>query len=314
MPHRAPPPDFRHVSLQPGPSAATLAVGAGALGAASFGVALWGSGHAMTAIGCAAASALAAGLVLGRDRRDRGVRQASMTIVPWGVLVDPGDDLRVLRWPAIREIRARSAHAMEGGTPRVIRTAVQVLTEREALGGQTPGPAGLEGLIANLPSYAAEAGRPIAIDLEGRVPCGDGATEPVIDDLRRAAEELCTTAAGAVRLLLPPGGYRRVGGGGVGPETLDLLRAILRGSEAEEADPRPLAAMAAALLGARDLLPELIRLGLSPHPVMAVVARAAALRLGAPRARVGSLDEIALFLFEEDSEALERWAESASPG
>jgi hypothetical protein len=65
------------------------------------------------------------------------------------------------------------------------------------------------------------------------------------------------------------------------------------------------------MLGARELLPELLGLAVSPHPIAAAAAKAAALRLGAAQSRAGSIDEVAAFLFEEDHEKLERWTENA---
>jgi hypothetical protein len=281
------------------------------MGLAAFGVSLWGTGQALTALGCAAAGASLSTLLFAREGRERGARQTAMAIVPWGVLLEPDVDTRVLRWPAIREVTVSASHSLQGGTPRVVATSVRVVTEREVFAGRMSGPAGLEGLMANLTRYAEEAALPVASDLEGQEACGDGATEPVIDDLLRAAEALCTTAQGAARLLLPPGGYRRISNGSVGPETQSLLRATLNGAGASSADPRPLAAIVAAMLGARELLPELLRITVSPHPVVAAVARASALRLGATRTRAGSIDELAAFLFEEDRERLHGWAEGA---
>jgi hypothetical protein len=311
MPRRAPPPDFRYVWLMPGPSSAALAAAVGTVGLGAFGVTLWSTGHPPIALGIALAGGAVATLFAARNEMGAGVREIAMAIVPWGVLLSPDTEARVLRWPAIRRVSVHASHTLRGGTPTVVATLVQVETEREIFGGRTPGPVGLEGLTVNLESYAEEAARPVAADLEGVERCGDGATEPVMDDLLRCADELCTTARGAALLHLPPGGYRSVSNRGVAPETLFLLRATLAGTLTPSplADPRPLAAIVAALLGARELLPELYRITVSPHPVVAAVARAAAIRLGAPRNRAGAIDEVAAFLFSEDHERIARWAE-----
>ncbi len=296
----------------PGPSLATFAVAVGVVCLGAFGVSLWSGAHALTALGLALGGGTLAGLFLGRDAITPGVRQTAMTIVPWGVLLEPDGDVRVLRWPAIRDIRVHASHSRKGGTPAVVATSVEVVTEHEIWSGQRAGAAGLEGLTANLQRYAEEASRPVAIDLDGRTASADGVTEPVVDELLRAAEALCTTGQGASQLLLPPGGYRVISNRGVGPETLALLRGTLAGEVASEADPRALAALVAAKLGARALLPELVRLTLSPHPVVAAAARAAAIRLGGARHRVGSIDELGCFLFEEDCAQIARWAEETS--
>jgi hypothetical protein len=242
-----------------------------------------------------------------------------MAVVPWGVVVDPDIAPRVLRWPAIRKITVDVAHTLRGGTPAIVASVVTVDTGNERLTGQTAGAVGLEGLTVNLEAYAEEAARPVALDLEGLEEAGDGATEPVMSELLARAEDLCTTGRGAARLGLPPGGYRSVASTTAGPETLALLRGVLGsesvgnagspGSAGSTADARPLAAVVAVLLGARDLVPDLLRLVSSPHPVVAAVAKAAAIRLGAPRNRAGAIDEVAAFLFDEDHLRIARWAE-----
>jgi hypothetical protein len=204
-----------------------------------------------------------------------------------------------------------------------VSSLVTVHTDREILAGRAPGPVDLERLMANLDAYAEESVRPVAADLDGAELIGFGDAEPVGTDLLRHAEELCSTSRGAFRLCLPPGGYRTIAAQSAAPETISLLRSALAGGgdtagDGDTArggdiagDPRPLAAMLAGLLRAVDLVPDLLRLVNSPHPVVAAVAKAAALRLGAPQSRAGSIDEVAAFLFEEDALFLERWSESS---
>jgi hypothetical protein len=257
--------------------------------------------------------AVAAAGVVTRRRR-AGARDVSMAVVPWGVVVDPDTAPRVLRWPAIRRITVDVAHTMHGGTPTVLSSLVTVETAGERLAGQSAGAVGLEGLTVHLGAYAEEATRPVALDLEGREEAGDGATEPVVADLLARAEELCTTGRGAAALALPPGGYRSVASPTAGPETLAILRQVLAadgGTRASPADARPLAAVLAVFLGARALAPEVLRLARSPHPVVAAVGKAAAIRLGAPRNRAGAIDEVAAFLFDADHRLLTAWAEAA---
>lgn len=314
MARRVPPPDFRYVWLIPGPGSAVIALSAAAATATGLGAALWTGGrHPLLADLLVMGAALAAGIVsTRRQSRRAGTRDVVMAVVPWGVVVEPDTQPRVLRWPAIRKVTVDVAHAMRGGTPLVVASVVTVDTGRERLTGRTPGAAGLERLTVNLGAYAAEAARPVALDLDGEEEAGDGATEPVMAELLARAEDLCGTGRGAARLRLPPGGYRAVASRTAGPETLAILRGVLAwDGEAEggRADARPLAAVVAVLLGARELVPELLRLVSSPHPVVAAVAKAAAIRLGAPRNRAGSIDEVAAFLFEDDRRRITGWAE-----
>lgn len=315
MARKVPPPDFRYVWLMPGPSSAALAAALGTIGLGAFGTAILGNGHHPFFFAFALTGGTLGALTLLRseDRRHKGTREVSMAIVPWGVLVEPDTDPRVLRWPAIRKIGVEVSHAMHGGTPSIISSFVTVQTDRELLGGRTPGPAGLEGLTVNLDAYAEEAARPVAVDLGGFDPSVDSATEPVVAELLRHAEELCATSRGAAELDLPTGSYRTIASAKAAPETIALLRRILSSGvdAAPPADPRPLAAIVAARLGATDLVPDLLRLVSSPHPVVAALAKAAAIRLGAPRNRAGAIDEVASFLFEEDYERIVRWVEDA---
>jgi hypothetical protein len=261
-----------------------------------------------------AASALSiTGVAHVRRARFPGARtcKAAMAIVPWGILVNPDTELRILRWPGIRRITVDVAHSLRGGTPTAVTSVVTVDTGRERLAGRAWGAVGLEGLTVNLDAYAAEAARPVALDLEGLEAAGDGATEPVMADLLARAGDLCATGRGAVLLGLPPGGYRSMASRIAGPETVALLRGILdstAGLPGSPADARPIASIVAVLLGARQLVPDLLRLVSAPHPIVAAVAKAAALRLGAPQSRAGAVDEVAAFLFEEDQQRLERWA------
>lgn len=315
MARRVHPPDFRYVWLIPGPGSATLALGAATAAVAGMGLLLWSNGHHPLSLGVMASGAALAGAVLRRGEGTRarapwGAREVTMAIVPWGVIIDPDAEPRVLRWAAIRSISVETAHTLRGGTPAVVASMVTVATGRELLAGRTSGAAGLERLIVNLEAYTEEAARPVSLDLEGFEAAG--VTEPVIGELLARAGELCTTGRGAARLTLPSGGYRSMATAAAGPETLALLRGILAPDAAETpSDARPLAAMIAVLLGARELVPDLLRLVSSPHPVVAAVAKAAAIRLGAPQSRAGAVDEVAAFLFEEDYQSVERWSEEA---
>ena len=313
---RVPPPDFRYVWLMPGPTSLGAVIAGVGAAITATGAALWTSGHHPATAGVmAAGAALCAGALAGVNRRrlrsPARARPVAMAIVPWGVLVEPDSDVHVLRWPAVRKVDVDVSHTMEGGTPAVLSSTVTIDTGRELLTGRAFGAVGLEGLMANLEAYAAEAARPVALDLEGNEPAGDGATEPVVAELLSRAEELCAPRRGAVCLDLPSVSYRSSARVGAGRETLALLRGVLASSgDSGPADPRALAAVIAVRLGVAALVPELLRLGSSPHPVVAAVAKAAAIRLGAGISRAGAVTEVASFLFEEDCALLERWAQA----
>src|SRR4051812_11681643 len=106
----------------PGPSSAALAVAAGAPGPCALCTPPWGSGPPPFALALAlpfgAFTALT--LIRAEEQRRKGTREVAMAIVPWGVLVEPDTELRVLRWPAIRRIGVEVSHAMHGGTPSIV--------------------------------------------------------------------------------------------------------------------------------------------------------------------------------------------------
>jgi hypothetical protein len=315
---RVPPPDFRYVWLMPATGSAKAALVATTAVSGGTGALLWASGHHALAAGVILTSAaLGAGSVIGsrgRSPRPRsGSRGATMAVVPWGVVVEPDTEPRVLHWPAIRKITVDVSHTISGGTPAVLASVVTVDTGREQLAGRTWGAAGLERLVANLDAYAEEAARPIALDLDGHEEAGDGATEPVMAELLSRAYDLCSSARGALLLGLPPAGYRSFAAGAAGPEARAVLRAVLAADPQGPllADARPLAAILAAHLRARELVPDLLQLVSAPHPLVAAVAKAAAVRLGAPQSRAGAVDEVAQFLFEDDLVRIERWAAEA---
>jgi hypothetical protein len=280
--------------------------------AAAVGLGLWHGAQQPLLLALALLGAATSALSIRRGARvawpRRGARPVAMAIVPWGVHVAPETDPRVLRWPAVRRVTVDVTHTLRGGTPDALASVVTVFTEREVLAGRAPGAVPLEALLANLAGYSAEAARPAAADLDGLEPLAGGAAEPAAKTLLAGADALCRSADGAARLRLPAGDYRHVALRAAGPETLEVLRAALAAGLDAPADPRPLASVVTALLGARELVPDLVRLVSSPHPLVAACAKASALRLGAPQSRAGSVEEVEAFLFAEDFELLDAWS------
>ena len=286
---------------------------AGTLGVAGCSIALW-AGFDVLSVGL---SLLGGAVALGLSRAGKvlqpaqGAHEVAMAIVPWGVLVTPDTEPRVIRWPAVRRVTVDLSHTIRGGTPAILSSLVTIDTDREILAGRSAGAVDLASLVANLQDYAREAERPVAGDLGGTEAIGDGVTEPVGEALVRAAEMLCEGGEGQGQLLLPNSGYRRAAARGDARDAVEVLRGALESGPGCAADPRALAAVLAGMLGARELLPELLLLTSSPHPVVAAFAKAAALRLGAPPNRAGSVDEVAAFLCEDDVEIGKRWCAEA---
>ncbi len=267
---RVPPPDFRYVSLVPASLPVAHATAAGTLSVAGFGAAFWNAAHDPVLLSIVGGVAAASALALARSTVSwlvgQRVREVPMVVVPWGVVLWPDAETRVLRWPAVAKVDVDALFSLRGGTPMIEQTRVLVHTEHEAFAARANGAAGLERLVANLDAYRAEAARSPAIDLDGAHAIEQDGTEPVAALLLRHAAEIARSGRGAARLRLPDSGYRSVGVLAAGPETVAELRAVLAGSHETPADPRPLACALAGGLRADELLPEITALVSSPHP------------------------------------------------
>ena len=301
----APVPDFRYVGLEPIPArelgviGAALVLGAG-LALVTRSLAL-DTQHALLT---GAASAVAAGLAL---EGARGSAPASgsvrMGIVPWGVLVHTEDTPRILRWAAVKRVELVTPVGLL--LTRSVSSRVIVETDRDRFVGAAIGAAPLDRLVVHLEAYAAEQATPIALDLGGELPAD--ALEPECEALLSATRSWLETAEAAAWLELPPAGYRRASTLATSPRAVEVLRRVLTDRTPRAADSRAFAAVIAAEIRATDLAPELIALTQCPHPVVAGVAKQAAHRLGAARSRIGTIDELAPFLFERDRACLEAW-------
>ncbi len=307
----APPPDFRYVGLEPGPDgrrARYLGVGAGC-GAFGVGVAMAGA-EATTLAAAAVAGALSALLAvrgLGPSALVDGAQAARLSIVPWGVVVHTEPAPRVLRWAAIQSIKVRYVHEMDHATPAIRWSVVRVKTEREVFAGRAHGAVGLERLEAHLHQYAEEASRPIALDLEGQLAVDDF-FDSVFERILAEARHALSTGVLSERLTLPPASYRRVRAASASSDAEEHLCRVLAAPATRSADPRPFAALLAAEMGAKRALGSVLRLCGSPHPLVAIVARAAALRLGAELKVTGALAELAEFVAPDELELAEAYS------
>ncbi len=305
-----PAPDFRYVGLEPGPRTrvglwasligAGASVGAGAIH--GFGV----RGMVLTAITAAAAALALRGVGGPRAASVWRAAPVAMAIVPWGILVDPDGEPRVLRWAAVKKVHVQMIYGRDQATPTTLWSLVIVETEREKLAARTPGAVSIDRLLAHLEGYAEEQSHAIALDLDGEAST-DGPLEPYCETLIGAARAYVASATASSRLSLPPGGYRQAGAQVASGQTISTLRDVLRDRAPRVVDPRAFAAVLAAELHATALAEDLVALVQAPHPVIAAVARAAALKLGVATARAGSLDEVAPFLVDRDVDALAAW-------
>ncbi len=300
----APPPDFRYVGLEAGPRLQIgLIAGLVSAGATAAATAAYGSRGLVVA----AAGALAASLAL-RGAGLRGgwlARGVAMAIVPWGILVEPDDHSRVLRWAGVARVDAQTIYGKDTGTSTSRWSVVTVETPREKLSGRAPGAVPIERLLVHHEAYARESAHVMALDLNGDE-ASEGPTEPELAQVLAAARAWIVGAPASQRLGLPAAGYRNAAAKKASPEAVAELRAVLRDRTAKRVDPRAFAAVLAAELGATELAEDLVALVQCPNPLIAAVAKTAARKLGSGSA-IGDLDEVAPFLMGQDVEALERW-------
>ena len=293
------------MSLSPAPPRRDVRLMAAGAGLGAFGAGLFLGGAELTTACAASVAGVLASLLTVRELgpTTRGT-SPPMAIVPWGVLVHSEPEPRVLRWAAVSSIDVELVHEMDHATPATRWSSVTIRTARDVLFGRARGNVCLERLEAHLEAYAEEAALPVALDLDGER-CIEDPLEPVFERVLTEARRVLATGELGERLSLAPESYRHARSAISGVRTRDALGAAL--DAPNSADPRILAAVLSAELGARDVLPEILALTAFPSPLLSAVARASALRLGAEAKRVGALSEVEPFLFGWDLDALQSW-------
>jgi hypothetical protein len=308
------PTELRYQLLRPGPGrvpwkVGTLVSGIGVGSAAATAVImhnylfLWATPIFM---------AVANGLIYGVSRlfsAPEGMRAAPVAIVPWGIVLEPDGVADALPWPRIREVSYQRFESVqrEAGSKDTISIAIMLFdTDLGLVQAQAEDGEWVTSVDAFAPRFARSVQRGPSADLAGTEPLETGGMPTSLALLRRA-ESILASADGRASLGLEAGDYRTVSSRIAGPETRAVLRAALWDGKAR-LDPGAMAAVLIAELRITDLLQDLLRLILSPTPLLAAVARAAALRLGASRVAAGSLDELELFLPAQELNELKRWA------
>ncbi len=312
----APAPDFRYVGFEPPPRGDLRVIGSIVTGSATAGIALIGHASAFGAalVGLFATAITAMSLRARSSPIARwGARSVRMGFTPWGIVIDDAErtEHRVLRWSAIERVHLEMIYGRDQHTPSTLFSNVQVETPRERFTARARGAVPLDTVLVHMEAYAREQAHTVALDLDGTRE-GDGPFEPDFEPLMSSALESIDSAPSSQRLGLPPSGYRRAAARAASSATTSLLRSILRDRSAKRIDPRPLAAVLAAELKATELCDDLSMLASSPHPLLAAVARAAALKLGAHATKVGAIDEVAPFLHAADVDRITGWASVSS--
>lgn len=315
MPTPTPPVAFRYVKLSPGPSIVGIALSTGT--AVSVGAVIAGvTGFSTVGMAIAVFAGATTGMLLGR-RGGRllprtGFTPTSMALVPWGVLIEPDENdgaARVLRWAALKRIHVRHVHSRDAhGTPITERSVVTVETEQTTFIGSSTGAISIENLEAFLDRYIEQSSRPVALDLSGETPLASSPFEACAPALLQRMLRLIETVEGIEELSLISDDFRSSGAYLPTEATTTTITDVLSSSPTGEADPRALGALIAGELGQRGCLSRLLLLATDVHPMVALCARAAALKLGEEPTRCGALDELSHFVQAQDVECLRDWA------
>jgi len=300
--------ELRHVDLEPGPGSGPWIRGLVTtivLTGASVAIVTVAKGEYWYVFGAPLIGALR-GFVRANELAPLGPRVA-MRMEPWGIVLDPEGTPTVLPWPRISAIRHRTVAVNEDTSVEMFFVEVEGTTHRAVCPAHAP----ITVLPVALSGYVAAAKAPVALDLEGSVSVeGEKAR---FGELLGRARRMLESPDGAAQLGMPATGYRGGASRTPGPETVSILKSALVGHR-RAVDEGPLAAVLAAMLGRRELIPQVLTLCMSPSPFVAAVSKAAALRLGAPPMQPGAVDEVLPFLPEDEVHAIERFARGEDGG
>lgn len=305
------PPVLRYHFLDPGPGkrpwilcGVTGGVGMGATVAGA--VALGAPLAVLLAPVVGAVASAVTSIVAGPLEPLRNLHAAAVDIVPWGIVIDPDGKPEPVPWSGVRSIRytvvSQDRWQEELGSKTAILTFEVGSRRIQAMGEEGKWLLPVCELHRRL---ARAAERRPAADIAGTEGLDLGGLGAPLA-LARCAEAILDSADGRATLGLQSGGYRTAASTVAGQETRDALRAALFDGAAPF-DPGPLACLLAARLGVGSLLPDVLQLILSPSPLLAATARAAAVRLGASLMSAGSLGEVRHFLPAAEIADLRAW-------
>lgn len=248
----------------------------------------------------------AAALMSGPLTSMKNLRAVAVSIVPWGIVIDPDKRPEPVRWSRVRSVQytlvARDRRD-DDLAPKMAIMTFQVGEQR--IQAQAEQGEWVVSVTALHETLAHAADTPPAGDLDGTAPL-DTVGLPVPLALVHRAAAILDSADGRAQLGLQAGSYRTTAARIPGLETRTALRTALFNGAAPF-DPGPLACLLAAQLGVGTLLQDILQLILSPSPLLALTARAAAVRLGASLMTAGSLDEVRHFASPADILELREW-------
>ncbi|NUP08643.1 MAG: hypothetical protein HOW73_21555 [Polyangiaceae bacterium] len=236
--------------------------------------------------------------------RHARLRRVALQIVPWGIVT-----ATVHGWGDISQLVHESVQQAPGTNDRGWphrKSFVYTDIGGERFQSVCDFQPTLDKLPKLIRSFAAEAERPIALDLEGK----DGIDPEDTGVFRRvlsSARNLAQSDLGTTLVDVATDDYRSMSRT-LREDGIEMLRAMLR-AYPKASDTAPLASILAAELHATPLIPELVGLMRSPSPFVASVARAAAIRLGSGTGAFRRYRALRSFLEDSEVRAIEAWTE-----
>jgi hypothetical protein len=279
--------------------------------------------------------------------RDRWVRMTRpISMLPWGFVIHTSDQERVIPWTTVRRIDVTQKHAKLDGVATTVATDICVHTHVGVFAGSCEGEAPLDRLPVDFSSYACEQRHLLVpriddirahpeTELVAKVNQGENLVDSTNVQLEGfgailggsffdpgpekpnqvlvlidTAKQVLADRTWLERVGFQVFGYRESNVHNARESMASVLTRVLLSREERVDDPRGLAVVLAAELMLTDLRDAVVRLGQSPHPLLAALARRAAAALGASPIKVGSIDETAPFLSAADLTALLDWKPS----
>jgi hypothetical protein len=233
---------------------------------------------------------------------ERATQRVALEICPWGVFTK-----QWVPWRGVDQI----AHTVEVERRRTtndfIRSSVvRVRVNTEYFAGKRLEESVLEALDALLPIYKSQSSMPFAVGV-------DATSKPIAHDAPSAFRDILASSraflnspAGRELTESASGSYREETRKVKPQTTLRLSQWLIE--KPHKIDPAPFAAIIAAELDVRETIDELLALTMSPHPLVAAVARASANRMGVHPSRSFPIEETVPFLDADDLAAIRAWA------
>lgn len=243
--------------------------------------------------------------------RNAEIHPVTLEVTPWGVAVGPHSSFRPgpsrFAWSAILSIEEHTRVVKRRDETLTVHVLYVEVAPKKFLQAQSDS-FDAPTLAGYFPRFGPAVRRRFAVGMHGEAaldPGTPGLSSKIIDAARRvvgAAEPASWFSR------IDGKDYRARGGVELTPEATAALIASLTEEPTGDVDAAPLHAVILAECGVVSAIEPLLALTMSPSPMIAVAARAAALRIGASQVHTGPIDEIGDHLPADERAAWSNWA------